>query len=201
MKKLNNWSKELIPVSYQLKDEFEKMNHTPVTFNRSNSPFYSGVKWAVRQCGNCLGTDGQWHYEMMPSSRTPDFYALCRFDSLELAVATYKVSQMDNVKEVDKPVEPVVEKWVPFVISAGVMEGAVNNSSQWESFVQEYDELYSSGGELLNARCHNTEGVEVRTFVLYLARPDLDYGPTLGEFFKENNIDPNVKSFDIFPKT
>jgi len=39
-------------------------------------------KWAVIRFGQCLGTDGDWHYEHLPSSRDESFLELCRFDNM-----------------------------------------------------------------------------------------------------------------------
>lgn len=47
-----------------------------------------GVKWAVRGVlGDCLNRDGEWEDEPLPSSRSDDFLARCRFDSAEEALA------------------------------------------------------------------------------------------------------------------
>ena len=43
------------------------------------------VKWIVKMHEWCLGTDGEFHYEPLPSSRTDEFIALTRFDSKEEA--------------------------------------------------------------------------------------------------------------------
>jgi hypothetical protein len=45
-------------------------------------------RWAVVRHGSCLGSDGEWDYEMRPSSREDDWLATHRFDletALELA--------------------------------------------------------------------------------------------------------------------
>jgi hypothetical protein len=41
------------------------------------------VLWAVRQMGNCLAIDGQWDYEPIPSSRTPEWMTAHRFETKE----------------------------------------------------------------------------------------------------------------------
>lgn len=37
-------------------------------------------RWAVLRHGRCLGTDGQWDYEVRPSEREDDWLATHRFD-------------------------------------------------------------------------------------------------------------------------
>jgi hypothetical protein len=49
---------------------------------------HSGT-WAVRRMGRCLGSEGEWDYEPLPSSREDDWLATHRFDletALRLAV-------------------------------------------------------------------------------------------------------------------
>jgi len=41
--------------------------------------------WAVKWSGNNLAKDGTWEYEPLPSSRDDEFYARCRFDTLQEA--------------------------------------------------------------------------------------------------------------------
>jgi hypothetical protein len=53
------------------------------------SPFYEGERWAVRHGSMCLTLAAKWVYEPLPSSRDDDFYAKCRFDSLDAALAAY----------------------------------------------------------------------------------------------------------------
>lgn len=85
---------ELVAVSYQFKAEFGK-NPIPITITRQTSPFYSGEKWAVRRAGNCLGKDGEWDYESIPSERDEAFYKKYRFDSLEEAFLAVKKAKRD----------------------------------------------------------------------------------------------------------
>lgn len=45
--------------------------------------------WAIRWMNRCLGSDGEWDYEPLPSSREDDWLATHRFDletALRLAV-------------------------------------------------------------------------------------------------------------------
>lgn len=43
--------------------------------------------WAVRRNGRCLGLDGHWSYEPLPSSRTTQWLALHRFPTAQAAIA------------------------------------------------------------------------------------------------------------------
>ncbi len=45
--------------------------------------------WAIRSEGDCLGKDGEWHGELLPSNRSDAFLALTRFDSVEEARAAW----------------------------------------------------------------------------------------------------------------
>ena len=82
--------KDLIPTVFVLQDEFADVyNPCKVEFHRMNSPFYDGEKWAVRRGRVCLDKDGEWVIEPSPSNRDEEFYAECRFASLEEAFAVY----------------------------------------------------------------------------------------------------------------
>ena len=81
---------QLVSTRYQFKTDFENHNISAITFDRMRSPFYEGEKWAVRRNSSCLAKDGEWEYEPIPSSRDDEFYARCRFDSLEQAMAAVK---------------------------------------------------------------------------------------------------------------
>lgn len=59
--------------------------------------------WAVRLASYCLTLTGGWEYEPMPSSRTPEFLANCRFPSPEQAYATWE--QTLDIKQ-ESPPEP-----------------------------------------------------------------------------------------------
>ena len=78
----------LIPTEYQFEHEAGRRDYPgmQVRLVRMDSPFYEGIKWAVRWMGRCLTHDGEWEYEPQPSSRDDAFYARCRFDSLEKAM-------------------------------------------------------------------------------------------------------------------
>lgn len=51
------------------------------------SPFYEGIKYAVRRRSMCLNKESGWEYEPFPSGRDEEFYARCRFDSFADALA------------------------------------------------------------------------------------------------------------------
>lgn len=42
-------------------------------------------KWAVMMGGNCLGRNGEWNYEPMPSGRDEDWLEMYRFDDFDAA--------------------------------------------------------------------------------------------------------------------
>ncbi|PXX41135.1 MULTISPECIES: hypothetical protein [Burkholderia] len=43
-------------------------------------------KWKVIEGSHCLNKSGEWEYEPLPSSRTDEFLARCRFDSAQEAI-------------------------------------------------------------------------------------------------------------------
>lgn len=51
-------------------------------------------RWAVLHHSWCLGADGEWDYEMQPSSREDDWLATHRFD-LDTAIALAKKAAPD----------------------------------------------------------------------------------------------------------
>ena len=65
---------ELIATHYQIKSEWESMAPMSADIVRMNSPFYEGERWAVRRGSFCLGIDGLWELEPIPSSRDDEFY-------------------------------------------------------------------------------------------------------------------------------
>ncbi len=78
--------RQIIATEYGFKDEFEDMyNLSGIKINRMNSPFYDGIKWAVRKLSYCLNKSREWEFEPMPSSRDNEFYKRCRFDTFKEA--------------------------------------------------------------------------------------------------------------------
>lgn len=49
------------------------------------------IRWALRdRSRNCFNKEGEWEYEPQPSSRADDFYARCRWDTVEEAYEAWK---------------------------------------------------------------------------------------------------------------
>jgi len=99
----------LIPTEYQFEHEAQRRDYPgmQVRFVRMDSPFYEGIKWAVRWMGRCLTHDGEWEYEPQPSSRDDAFYARCRFDSLEEAVTlAAKAERWVNGVNINRDLHP-----------------------------------------------------------------------------------------------
>lgn len=46
----------------------------------------AGGPWAIFYDGRCMGRDGTWEWEPMPSGRTDAFLKRCRFDTLREAI-------------------------------------------------------------------------------------------------------------------
>lgn len=42
--------------------------------------------WAIRASGRCMNHEGDWEFEPLPSSRTDEFFARCRWPTLEAAL-------------------------------------------------------------------------------------------------------------------
>lgn len=55
-------------------------------------------KWTIKVDEWCLGKDGEWHYEWLPSSRTEEFIELTRFRSPEQAYNFYKLLVKETKK-------------------------------------------------------------------------------------------------------
>ena len=85
----------LVSTRYQLTEQFENHRGDAVQFDRMRSPFYDGEKWAVRRLSSCLNKEGEWEYEPIPSSRDDDFYARCRFDSLDEAFDAWERANVE----------------------------------------------------------------------------------------------------------
>jgi hypothetical protein len=56
-----------------------------VQITQQVSPFYDGIRFAVRRGNSCLTMGGEWEYEPLPSDRDDEFYRRCRFASFEAA--------------------------------------------------------------------------------------------------------------------
>ena len=77
---------EWIPTLWEQKQDMDA-HIEGVEISCSTSPFYDGVRYAVRRGGRrfVLNYDGCWEYEAAPSSRDTDFYERCRFLTFEEA--------------------------------------------------------------------------------------------------------------------
>ena len=76
---MKNW----IPTEWTHKKQLKKSGH--ITIHRMTSPYYKGIRFAVRKRGLCLSIDGNWDYEPSPSDRDDAFYKKFRFESFEKA--------------------------------------------------------------------------------------------------------------------
>jgi hypothetical protein len=72
---------------------FQPDDHEGAVFNLSVEYRGRGL-WAVVRLGYCLGADGQWSYESIPSEREDDWLAAHRFD-LEQAIRLAKEAAPD----------------------------------------------------------------------------------------------------------
>jgi len=88
---MTNW----IPVVWEQEGKQDiKHPHVPVQIHRMESPFYYGIRYAVRNGNMCLSTDLEWDFEPSPSNREAEFYEKYRFKSFEDAIiACSKVIQ------------------------------------------------------------------------------------------------------------
>lgn len=73
-----------IPVAWEREKDFKDMQSaSKIRICLMNSPFYKGLRYAVRDGGMVLSIDGQWEFEPMPSSRDDAFYERFRFKTFE----------------------------------------------------------------------------------------------------------------------
>ncbi len=52
-------------------------------------------RWAVRRNGLCLGTDGEWDFEPLPSSRDDEWLARYRYADAQAAIAAARAQQSE----------------------------------------------------------------------------------------------------------
>lgn len=78
---------ELVPTEWVfVADAQDRDNPGPrVTICRMVSPYYDGVRYAVRLGGMCLSVKGGWEYEPQPSNRDEAFYDRFRFKTFARA--------------------------------------------------------------------------------------------------------------------
>jgi hypothetical protein len=82
-----NQRDEWIATEFQRLSDLDDFSHGSAVLVRMCSPFYAGIKWAVRWMGRCVNKSGDMEFEPSPSSRDAEFYTNCRFDSLEEALS------------------------------------------------------------------------------------------------------------------
>jgi hypothetical protein len=64
---------------------------SPVHLERCERP-EGDARWAIRHAGCCLNRKAEWEFEPIPSSRTDAFFARCRYDTIEEALAVWKLT-------------------------------------------------------------------------------------------------------------
>lgn len=71
----------------------EARQHHVYVKNMGNPEAGGPDRWGIFRDGNsiCLNKSGEWVWQSMPSSRTEDFYDLCRYDSVHEAIGYYKL--------------------------------------------------------------------------------------------------------------
>lgn len=87
-------------VSFELP---ESPRGLPIMIERAR-PAVGPDRWAVRCTCDCLGKDGEWRYEPLPSSRDDAFLAMTRFSSLEEAFAAARAVARKMATVEDPPV-------------------------------------------------------------------------------------------------
>ena len=82
----------------------------PPTIVRHTSPFYQGVKWAMKwRNHHVLGKDGKWAWEPQPSSRDDEFYAKYRFDSVDEALNMLLTSTDKDGPKIMPPIKLITK--------------------------------------------------------------------------------------------
>ena len=74
-----------IPVTWEREDptKIQCGSCNNIQIHRMDSPYYEGIRYAVRDGHTCLNTDLEWEYEPSPSNRDEAFYERCRFKSFD----------------------------------------------------------------------------------------------------------------------
>lgn len=75
-----------IPTTWMSRADVDALNPNPVEINLMASPFYAGIRYAVRRGSECLSLLGQWDCEPIPSERDDEWYRTHRFLTLAEAV-------------------------------------------------------------------------------------------------------------------
>jgi hypothetical protein len=73
----------MITTAYQLEfDEFKSIDVQLVMMRGTNGI----TRWAIQERGYVFGVDGEWVYELKPSSRDDEYYRRYRFSSVKEAL-------------------------------------------------------------------------------------------------------------------
>ena len=97
---MNEW----IPILWERKQDMDA-HVLGIKISCSTSPFYKGLRYAVRNAGGqfVLNQMGEWEREPSPSNRDADFYERCRFSTFEEATnAAEVIARKSEQKESDK---------------------------------------------------------------------------------------------------
>lgn len=89
---------ELIPTEWRFADDLLHYELYGVTIHHQVSPFYPGIRYAVRCGGSVLSIDGKWEWEPLPSSRDDEFYRRFRFPSFEAASAAARKARKEATR-------------------------------------------------------------------------------------------------------
>ena len=85
---MNEW----IPTLWERKQDMDA-HVLGLQISCSTSPFYEGLRYAVRNAGGqfVLNLMGEWEREPLASNRDADFYERCRFSTFEEATNAAEV--------------------------------------------------------------------------------------------------------------
>ena len=91
--------REWVPVVWERKEDIaDYLSGSCLQITGSMSPFYTGMRYAVRFSFNSvvLNRNGEWEREPLPSNRDDEFYDRCRFKSFEEAVEAAEAVTIRN---------------------------------------------------------------------------------------------------------
>lgn len=84
---------DLEPIAYQL--DHDEFCHIDVQLVLKRGRY--GVKrWAIVEMGACLNKSGEWEEEPLPSHRSDEFYARCRWATAEEALAFWRSGRYES---------------------------------------------------------------------------------------------------------
>ena len=91
----------LVPVAWMLPENFSVDDSADAArIEAMLSPFYEGVRYAVRRGRGVLNVNAEWEFEPMPSSRDDAFYRRCRFRSI--AQAAHALREAESKRKGDR---------------------------------------------------------------------------------------------------